>query len=51
MKKIITIIGGLFLLTASISPVLAFEGQFNPKEALEVNHHPTLVVTFVKTGA
>jgi len=51
MKKTITIIGGLFLLSASISPVLAFEGQFNPKEALEVNHHPTLVVTFIKTGA
>ena len=50
MKKIITIIGGLFLLSATITPVLAFEGQFNPKEALKVNHHPTLVQTSVKSG-
>jgi len=51
MKKIISIIGGLFLLSASITPVMAFEGQFNPKEALKVNHHPTLVPTSVKAGA
>ena len=50
MKKIISIIGGLFLLSASIMPVMAFEGQFNPKEALKVNHHPTLVPTSVKAG-
>ena len=50
MKKIISIIAGLFLLSASITPVLAFEGLYNPKEALRINNHPTLVLTTVKTG-
>ena len=42
MKKIATIIGGLLLLSASFTPVLAFEGQFNPNEALKINQHPVL---------
>jgi len=50
MKKIATIIGGLLLLSASFTPVLAFEGQFNPNEALEINQHPTLLSIIVKTG-
>jgi hypothetical protein len=50
MKKVITIIAGMFLLSASITPVLAFEGQYNPKEALRINNHPTLVLTTLKTG-
>jgi hypothetical protein len=50
MKKVITIIAGIFLLSASITPVLAFEGQYNPKEALRINNHPTLVLTTLKTG-
>jgi len=50
MKKIITLIGGLFLLSASITPVLAFEGLYNPKEALRINNHPTLVITTIKTN-
>ena len=50
MKKIISIIAGLFLLSASITPVLAFEGFYNPKEALRINNHPTIVHTTVKTG-
>ena len=50
MKKVITIIAGIFLLSASITPILAFEGQYNPKEALRINNHPTLVLTTLKTG-
>jgi hypothetical protein len=50
MKKIITIIGGLFLLSAWLTPVMAFEGLYNPKEALRMNNHPTLVLTTVKTA-
>ena len=50
MKKVITIIAGIFLLSTSITPVLAFEGQYNPKEALRINNHPTLVLTTLKTG-
>jgi len=43
MKKIITIIGGLFLLSASISPVLAFDNQFNPHDALNAAPQVTVV--------
>ena len=50
MKKIVTIIGGLFLLSASFTPVMAFEGLYNPKEALQMNNHPILVLTSVKTA-
>ena len=50
MKKIITIIAGIFLLSASITPVLAFEGLYNPKEALRINNHPSIMLTTVKTG-
>ena len=50
MKKIITIIEELFLLSVSITPVTAFEGLYNPKEALRINNHPTLVLTTVKTA-
>ena len=50
MKKILTIIGGLFLLSASFTPVLAFEGLYNPKESLRINNHPSIVLTTVKTG-
>jgi hypothetical protein len=49
MKKIATIFGGLILLSASFTTVLAFDGQYNPKEALRINNHPTLVLT-VKTA-
>jgi len=50
MKKIIIIIVGLFLLSVSITPVTAFEDLYNPKEALRINNHPTLVLTTVKTA-
>ena len=50
MKKIITIIAGLLVLSASITPVLAFEGLYNPKESLRINNHPSIVLTTVKTG-
>ena len=43
MKKIITIIGGLFLLSASITPVLAFDNQFNPHEALNAAPQVTVM--------
>jgi hypothetical protein len=49
MKKIAAIIGGLLLLSASFTPVLAFEGQFNPNEALKINQHPVLAPITVKT--
>ena len=45
MKKIITIIEGLFLLSVSITTVTAFEGLYNPKEALRINNHPTSLLS------
>ena len=50
MKKIILILSSLFLLTASFTPVMAFEGLYNPKEALRIDNHPTLLLTTVKTA-
>lgn len=46
----IVIITGLFLLSVSAVPVVAFDGQYSPKDALKVNHHPSLILTNVKTG-
>ena len=43
MKKIITIIGGLFLLSTSITPVLAFDTQFNPNDALNAAAQVTVM--------
>jgi hypothetical protein len=43
MKKITSIIGGLFLLSVSITPVLAFDTQLNPNEALNAAPQVTVM--------